>query len=192
MVYHHSSGGRRRQWGYFLVACCVGFLRRLIGAAGRQQQGERQLLSTTWSPGNASPWQRSSSSSRQLIAASSSPTDVQPPQRFITTQHNILNRWRRLLHLRLRTLRFQFRYPSRNQIKFRWLHKSTVRVFLSRWRGRQTNIIIVVHLLVYGQVTIIFVVSVGLTVCLFVCAEFFSAVFDPISIKLGHMLYVWV
>jgi len=23
-------------------------------------------------------------------------------------------------------------------------------------------------------------------VCLFVCAEFFSAVFDPISIKLGH------
>jgi len=42
--------------------------------------------------------------------------------------------------------------------------------------------------LVHGQVTIIFVVSV----CLFVCAEFFSAVFDPISIKLGHMLYVWV
>jgi len=42
-------------------------------------------------------------------------------------------------------------------------------------------------------VTIIFVVSVvGLSVCLFVCAEFFSAVFDPISIKLGHMLYVWV
>ena len=30
------------------------------------------------------------------------------------------------------------------------------------------------------------------SVCLFVCAEFFSAVFDPISIKLGHMLYVWV
>jgi len=29
-------------------------------------------------------------------------------------------------------------------------------------------------------------------VCLFVCAEFFSAVFDPISIKLGHVLYVWV
>jgi len=27
---------------------------------------------------------------------------------------------------------------------------------------------------------------------LFVCAEFLSAVFDPISIKLGHMLYVWV
>jgi len=43
---------------------------------------------------------------------------------------------------------------------------------------------------VHGQVTIIFVVSVGLSVCLF--AEFFSAVFDPISIKLGHMLYVWV
>ena len=36
--------------------------------------------------------------------------------------------------------------------------------------------------------TIIFVVSV----CLFVCAEFFSAVFDPISIKLEHMLYVCV
>jgi len=51
-------------------------------------------------------------------------------------------------------------------------------------------------LLVHGQVTIIFVVSVGLSVCLFVglfvCAEFFSAVFDPISIKLGHMFYVWV
>jgi len=37
-------------------------------------------------------------------------------------------------------------------------------------------------LLVYGQVTIIFIVSV----CLFVSAEFFSAVFDSISIKLGH------
>jgi len=48
------------------------------------------------------------------------------------------------------------------------------------------------ELLVHGQVTIIFVVSVGVLVCLFVCAEFFSAVFDPISIKLGHMLYVWV
>jgi len=47
-------------------------------------------------------------------------------------------------------------------------------------------------ILVHGQVTIIFVVSVGLSVCLSVCAEFFSAVFDPISIKLGHMLYVWV
>jgi len=35
--------------------------------------------------------------------------------------------------------------------------------------------------LVHGQVTIIFVVPV----CLFVCL-FFSAVFDPISIKLGH------
>jgi len=42
--------------------------------------------------------------------------------------------------------------------------------------------------LVHGHVTIIFVVSVGLSVC----AEFFSAVFDPILIKLGHMLYVWV
>ena len=43
---------------------------------------------------------------------------------------------------------------------------------------------VVCDLLVHGQVTIIFVVSV----CLFVYAEFFSAVFDPISIKLGHML----
>ena len=34
--------------------------------------------------------------------------------------------------------------------------------------------------LVHGQVTIIFVVSGCLFVCLFVCAEFFSAVFDPI------------
>ena len=46
-------------------------------------------------------------------------------------------------------------------------------------------------ILVHGQVTIIFVVSVCLSLCLFVCAEFFSAVFDAISIKLGHMLYVW-
>ena len=49
-----------------------------------------------------------------------------------------------------------------------------------------------VLLLVHGPVTIIFVVSVGLSLCLFVCADFFSAIFDPISIKLGHMLYVWV
>ena len=42
--------------------------------------------------------------------------------------------------------------------------------------------------LVHGQVTIIFVVSVGLSVRLFVCAEFFSAVFDLISIKLGHVI----
>jgi len=34
--------------------------------------------------------------------------------------------------------------------------------------------------------------SVCWFVCLFVCAEFFSAVSDPISIKLGHMLYRWV
>ena len=39
-------------------------------------------------------------------------------------------------------------------------------------------------------VTIIFVVSVCLSVCL--CRVFFSAVFDPISIKLGHLFYVWV
>jgi len=44
------------------------------------------------------------------------------------------------------------------------------------------------HELVHDQVTILFVVSVRL----FVCAEFLSAVFDLISIKLGHMLYVWV
>jgi len=43
-------------------------------------------------------------------------------------------------------------------------------------------------ILVHGQVTIIFVVSV----CLSVCAEFFSAVFDPIWIKLGHVLHVRV
>jgi len=51
-----------------------------------------------------------------------------------------------------------------------------------------------ITVLVHGQMTITFVVSVGLSVCLsvclFVCAEFFSAVFDPISIKLGHMLYL--
>ena len=47
-------------------------------------------------------------------------------------------------------------------------------------------------LLVHGQVTIIFVVSVCSFVCLSVCAEFFSAVFDLISIKLGDVLYVLV
>ena len=46
-------------------------------------------------------------------------------------------------------------------------------------------------ILVHGQVTIIFVVSVGLSVCLFV-QSFSQPVFDPISIKLGHMLYVWI
>jgi len=40
------------------------------------------------------------------------------------------------------------------------------------------------QLLVHGKVTIIFVLSV--------CAEFFSAVFDPIWIKLGYMLHVRV
>ena len=51
-----------------------------------------------------------------------------------------------------------------------------------------------VSILVHGQVTIIFAVSVGLSVCLFVClfVQFLSAVFDPISIKLGHMLCIWV
>jgi len=48
----------------------------------------------------------------------------------------------------------------------------------------QSSDSVVEKLLVHGQVTIIFVVSV----CLFVCAEFFSAVFDPILIKLGHRL----
>jgi len=52
-------------------------------------------------------------------------------------------------------------------------------------------------LLVHGQVTIIFVESVCLSVCLFVClsvclCRVFSAVFDPISFKLRHMLYVCV
>jgi len=51
-----------------------------------------------------------------------------------------------------------------------------------------TLVLEVNSLLVHGQVTIIFVLSI----CLSVCAEFFSAVFDPISIKLGHMLYVCV
>ena len=50
--------------------------------------------------------------------------------------------------------------------------------------------VVIYLVLVHGQVTIIFVVSVGLSVCLFV--QFFSPVFEPISIKLGHMLYVWV
>ena len=46
--------------------------------------------------------------------------------------------------------------------------------------------------LVHGQVSIILGVCVCLFVSLSVCAEFFSAVFDPISIKLGYTLYVWV
>ena len=50
--------------------------------------------------------------------------------------------------------------------------------------------VVIYLVLVHFQVTIIFVVSVGLSVCLFV--QFFSPVFEPISIKLGHMLYVWV
>jgi len=50
--------------------------------------------------------------------------------------------------------------------------------------GAVSHFVIYVSVLVHGQVTIIFVVSV----CLFVCAEFFSAVFDPISIKLGHVM----
>jgi len=54
--------------------------------------------------------------------------------------------------------------------------------------GEITVEIMQYKVLVHGQVTIIFVVSVGLSVC----AEFFSAVFDPISIKLGYMLHVWV
>ena len=53
-------------------------------------------------------------------------------------------------------------------------------------RGRKTAS---PKILVHCQVTIIFG-SVCLFVCLFACAEFFSTVFDPISIKLGHMLYV--
>ena len=43
------------------------------------------------------------------------------------------------------------------------------------------------QVLVHGQVTIIFVVSVCLFVCLFV-QSFSSAVFDPISMKLGHVI----
>jgi len=53
------------------------------------------------------------------------------------------------------------------------------------------RVLVLELVLVHGQVSIIFVVSVGLSVCLsvcFVCAEFFSAVFDPISIKLGHVV----
>ena len=49
-----------------------------------------------------------------------------------------------------------------------------------------------VHLFLYHEFTF----SIGSrpsdhyfhSVCLSVCAEFFSAVFDPISIKLGHVI----
>ena len=54
------------------------------------------------------------------------------------------------------------------------------------------RVLTIAIILVHGQVTINFIVSVCLSVCLSVYAEFFSAVFDPISIKLGHVLYVWV
>jgi len=62
--------------------------------------------------------------------------------------------------------------------------------FFSRtWAGRSPTRSILVH----GQVTIIYVVSVCLSVCFFVClCRVFSAVFDPIWIKLGHMLHVRV
>ena len=53
------------------------------------------------------------------------------------------------------------------------------------------SVIITYRLLVHGQVTIIFVVSVGLSVCLFVCAEFCFFCFC-LYVKLGHMLYVWI
>jgi len=54
------------------------------------------------------------------------------------------------------------------------------------YRQRTIPMYAVRCLLVHGQVTIIFVVYV----CLSVCAECFSAVFDPIWIKLGHMLHI--
>jgi len=76
-----------------------------------------------------------------------------------------------------------------NTKSFQFLLQILFRIFLT-WTiqfARRLD-----SILVHGQVTIIFIVPVGLSVCLFVCAGFFSAVFDPISIKLGHMLYVWV
>ena len=60
--------------------------------------------------------------------------------------------------------------------------------------GLQRCVMFESSVLVHGQVTIIFAVSVvclSLFVCLFV-QSFFSAVFDPIWIKLGHMLHVRV
>ena len=69
----------------------------------------------------------------------------------------------------------------------------TIQIFYGRRMEKGSHVLShLLKILVHGQVTIIFVVSVCLFVYLFVCAEFFSAVFDPISIKLGHMLYVWV
>ena len=67
-------------------------------------------------------------------------------------------------------------------------------ILIARAQNAPTSVrVFQVQELVLGQVTIIFVVYVGLSVCLFVCcAEIFSAVFDPISIKIGHMLYGWV
>ena len=69
--------------------------------------------------------------------------------------------------------------------------KVIIMMLINIAQTRQNNEMFAVYncyLLVHGQMTIIFVVSV----CLSVCAEFFSAVFDPILIKLGLMLYVWV
>jgi len=48
------------------------------------------------------------------------------------------------------------------------------------------------YILVHGQVTIIFVYSVCLFVCLFVQSFSQPSLIRSISIKLGHMLYLWV
>ena len=67
-----------------------------------------------------------------------------------------------------------------------WWLMGTSADLIIRNSGRPVNRYRTHSFLVHGQVTIIFVVSVGF----FVCAELFSAVVDPIFIKL--MLYVWV
>ena len=76
-------------------------------------------------------------------------------------------------------------FPSSHQLKSYVAFKSPLKLAARAVLSADAGLLVV-----HGQVTIIFVVSdVGLSVC---CAEFFSAVFDPISIKLGHILYVWV
>jgi len=62
----------------------------------------------------------------------------------------------------------------------------------SHWALAHILVVFVVSGLVGSRPSDHYFRSVCLSVCLFVCAEFFLAVFDPISIKLGHMLYVWV
>jgi len=89
-----------------------------------------------------------------------------------------------------RTVRTSLENRIRTMTYASWLTAIPPKKWKMKSAIRKTNSSVKWHMvrLVRGQVTIIFVVFV----CLFVCAEIFSAVFDPISIRLGHTLHVWV